>query len=104
MIRKTRTLILTVLIVSSFSTAPFQAVGKDMANKTPSVPDATAQAMVLRLQEIKELDMSTLDKTEKKELRSEVREINKELKKNGGGIYLSVGALLVVIVLLILLL
>jgi len=60
--------------------------------------------MVLRLEEIKELDMSSLDRTEKRELKSEIREINKELKKNGGGVYLSVGALLVVIILLILLL
>ncbi len=48
--------------------------------------------------------MSSLNKSEKKELMSEVREIKKELKRDGGGIYLSVGALLIVIVLLILLL
>lgn len=104
MIKRTRFLILSVLIVSLFSTAPFQAVGKEMPTERIPVADPATQALVLRLQEIKELDISTLNKTEKRELKSEVREINKELKRAGGGIYLSVGALLVVIILLILLL
>lgn len=97
-------MILAVLAVSLFSTTPYQAVGKNMPSKTPPISESNMQVLVLRLQEIKELDMTELDKTEKRELRAEVREINKELKKNGGGIYLSVGALLVVIILLILLL
>lgn len=104
MIKKSRILILTVVILSLFSTAPFQATGNVMSNAKPPVSDVPAQALVLRLQEIREMDMSTLDRAEKKELKSEVREINKELKRDGGGIYLSVGALLVVIILLILLL
>ncbi len=93
-----------VLVFSLFFSAPFMAAGKDISRPTLPMSEAKTQAMVLRLQEIKELDMSSLDRTEKRELKSEIREINKELKKNGGGVYLSVGALLVVIILLILLL
>ncbi len=50
------------------------------------------------------MDMTTLSRSEKKELRNEVRETKKELKTNSSGVYISVGALLVVIILLILLL
>lgn len=99
-----KVIILFLMVIGVFSTTPYQAIGSNMTSKTPPMSDATSQTLVLRLQEIKELDMSTMDKTEKKELRAEIREINKELKKNGGGVYLSVGALLVVIILLILLL
>lgn len=64
--------------------------------------NAESEALIDRLEEINEMDKSDLTRSEKKELRNEVREIDKAL--NGGGVYLSVGALVLVIVLLILLL
>lgn len=69
-----------------------------------SVESAGARALLERLDEIKAMDKSTLSLNEKKALRKEVRSIKKELRANNGGVYLSVGALLLVIVLLILLL
>jgi hypothetical protein len=57
------------------------------------------------------MDMSTLSSSEKKELRKEVRAIKIESKANSkyvegghGGIYLSAGAVIMLILLLILLL
>lgn len=41
---------------------------------------------------------------EKKELRKEVRAIKTTLKSSNGGVYLSVGAILIIVLLLILLL
>jgi hypothetical protein len=102
--KRIRIFILTALVVGLFSVAPFQATGKEMPSKTPPMTAANMQILAQRVQEIREMDMSTLERSEKKELKSELREINKEIKRNGGGIYLSVGALLVVIILLILLL
>lgn len=103
MMKKTHIVILTTLLVSLFWTAPTQAMGKDMPKNEP-MSAAKIEILVQRMQEIKEMDLSTLAKDEKKELKAELREIKKNLKKDGGGVYFSVGALLVVIILLILLL
>ena len=64
--------------------------------------NAESEALIDRLEEINEMDKSDLTRSEKRELRNEVREIDKAL--SGGGVYLSVGALILVIVLLVLLL
>ncbi len=70
--------------------------------------DAATQARINeltnRLDELKAIDKSELERSEKKELRKEVVEIKKELKEQrGAGIYISGGALLVIIILLIIL-
>ncbi len=57
-----------------------------------------------RIKEIEEMDISSMSRTEKKTLRKEVKAINKELKENNGGIYISVGAGIIIILLLILIL
>lgn len=57
-----------------------------------------------RLKAIRELDKGTLSREEKRTLRVEVKEIKKELAAMGGGVYLSVGAILLIALLLILLL
>ncbi len=62
------------------------------------------QQMSERLQEIKAIDKSSLTKSEKKELRTEVVEIKKEMKAVSGGVYISVGALILILILLIILL
>ena len=61
------------------------------------------KVMVNRLDVIKNLDKSSLDRSEKKELRLEVREIKKSLKAAGQCIYLSVGAIIVILLVLLLL-
>jgi len=61
---------------------------------------AKAKTMILRLTEIKEMDKSNLNSSEKKSLRKEVRSINRELKTMNGGVYMSVGAIIIIILLL----
>jgi len=81
--------------------------GTPPATTPTTIPVESAQVQVLtaRLNEIKELDRSTMSSTEKKVLRKEVRSIKKELKEQAsGGVYLSVGAILIIILLLVLLL
>ncbi|MFO7999025.1 MAG: hypothetical protein R6U86_08615 [Bacteroidales bacterium] len=63
-----------------------------------------SEVLLARLDEINEMDKSDLTSSEKRELRREVRQIDKALTLNSGGAYLSVGALIIVILLLILLL
>ncbi len=72
--------------------------------EVPGSTDPRVQQMVQRLEEIKGMDKSGLSSSEKRSLRKEVKSIKKEMKVVGGGVYLSVGALIIVILLLILLL
>jgi hypothetical protein len=85
-----------------------------VTNTTPSSITATrpsdpeteelALALTTRLDEIKNMDKAGLSPAEKSELRKEVRAIKSELRDIGRGVYLSVGAVIVIVLLLILLL
>jgi len=64
---------------------------------------AEAKALELRLNEINTMDKSNLKSSEKKDLRKEVRSIKHQLNElGGGGVYLSVGALIIIILLIVL--
>lgn len=65
---------------------------------------AEAKALLLRLNEIKAMDKSKMKSSEKKNLRAEVRSTKNQLRETSGGIYLSVGAVLLIALLLIVLL
>jgi len=73
---------------------------------TPPKPaeSAEAQALLLRLDEINAMDKTTLNAAEKKNLRKEAKTIKHKLREVGGGVYLSVGAIIIIALLLIILL
>jgi len=80
------------------------------SNETPTLTSTTtpesarAEELVNRLEEIKAMDMKSLSRSEKRAVRKEVRAIEKEMKQmSGGGVYISVGALLVIIILILIL-
>lgn len=104
---KKTTLYLMIFLMSiSIFPSPVFATAKnptEMNNPTKEVP-AEVQVMLNRLNEIKAMDKSNMTHSEKVLLRKEVRDIKKSLKASGNGVYLSVGALLVIIILLIILL
>ena len=64
----------------------------------------TANSLIARLQEIKAIDKSKLSSAEKKELRKETRNIKKHLRDISGGVYISAGALILIVLLIVLLL
>jgi hypothetical protein len=85
------------------------AVASPAVNAAPTTVDPTEQAATIkrlenRLEEIKAIDKTKLNKEEKKALRGEVKQIKKEMKAVSGGVYLSIGAILLIALLLILLL
>ena len=82
----------------------FAATKPTTVEITNTAEAAKAKTMILRLNEIKEMDKSKLTFADKKSLRKEVRTINRELKTMNGGVYLSVGAIIIIILLLIILL
>lgn len=93
-----------MIMVLSLTVSPATVFAAE--NNTPAAKEipAEVQTMLNRLDEIKEMDKSDLKSSEKKELRKEVREIKQNLRSSGnGGLYLSVGAIIIIVLLLILL-
>lgn len=79
------------------------------ADSTVNMPisgntDTRVKALQFRLKQINEMDLNHLDKQQKKELKKEVQEIQKELKTTGNGIYISVGGIIIILLIIILIL
>ena len=71
---------------------------------TDAQKEAKLQAIKARVEEIKAMDKSQLTKTEKQELKAELKTMKTQARAMGGGIYLSVGAIIIIILVLILIL
>jgi hypothetical protein len=65
---------------------------------------AVVKTLELRLNEINAMDKSKMKSAEKKNMRKEVKSINHKLRDIGGGVYLSAGAVILIVILLIVLL
>lgn len=72
--------------------------------KSKTVESAEAKVLLNRLSEIKAMDKSNMTSSEKRQLRKEVRTLKTNLAGLSGGVYLSVGAIILIVLLLILLL
>ena len=70
----------------------------------PNEIPADIKAKLARLDQINTMDKSNLTRPEKRALRKEVKSINASLKSDGGGFYLTLGAIIIILVLLIILL
>jgi hypothetical protein len=68
------------------------------------VESVEAKNLELRLNEINSMDKTNLKSAEKKSLRKEVKSINHRLRNISGGVYLSAGAIVLIVILLIVLL
>lgn len=99
--------IMTALTLLSFM--PNQLNAETTSNPTtisvnPTTEPIEVVAMRARLDEINALDKSNLSSGERKQLRKEVRSLKGQLREVNGGVYLSVGAVIIIVLLLILLL
>lgn len=91
----------------SLTFQPLQSIAATTSKTTPvskPMTETEANMLTLRLNEINTLDKSSLNRTQKKALRGEVKTIEKQLRAGNGGIFLSVGAIIIIILLLIILL
>jgi hypothetical protein len=97
----------TINVLRSLLVMAILAVGAPTVNAAPVVDPVEQKEEIQRLQnrleEIKSIDKSKLSKEEKKALRGEVKQIKKEMKAISGGVYLSVGAIILIALLIILL-
>lgn len=103
-------LFMCIMTVSALLTlTPTQTMAAEETNPV-SVPVAKItdternDALVKRLNEINAMDKSAMSASEKRELRKEVRSMKREVKDGSGGLYISVGAAILIVLLLILLL
>jgi hypothetical protein len=64
---------------------------------------AEVKTLELRLNELKEMDKSKMNSSEKKSMRKEVRSINHRMHDIGGGLYISGGAIIIILLLLLIL-
>ncbi len=106
---KTHLIALTFLFVLNAGTASASIIAdkpsKERINELTEEQKARIDALKRRVEEIKDLDRSKLSKAERKDIRKELKEMNKEAKAiQGRGVYLSIGAVIIIILLLILLL
>lgn len=105
------TLALTAALSTGMST--MQAHANDLSSNdvkkevvlSEEQKEQRVNAMKMRVAEIKAMDKSELSRAERKALKKELRDMNKEARALGaGGVYLSVGAIIIVILVLILIL
>jgi predicted GTPase len=78
---------------------------KDKLSKNPEIKlnDEEIQCLVDRVKEIRGMDKKELSKDEKRALRSEVKDIKQILKEQDYVVYISLTALLLILLLIILL-
>jgi hypothetical protein len=101
---KTNTLLRTMLLVVmvAFGAPAFADAVVPVHAAPVETQQEHLQRLERRLEEIKSMDIDKLSRSEKKELRREVRAIKKEMKAVSG-VYISIGALLIIILLIVLL-
>lgn len=59
--------------------------------------------MEARVEEIKAMDLMSMSKDERKDIREELKEMKAEARATGSGVYISVGAIIIILLILILL-
>ena len=91
---------LTILPVQTFASTK---EAPSVVAVTKDIKTEEAKTLTLRLNEIRSMDMSKLTSAEKKDLSKEARTIKRELKDISGGVYISAGALIVILILLVIL-
>ncbi|MGM5471309.1 hypothetical protein ACS386_13610 [Flavobacteriaceae bacterium LMO-SS05] len=71
---------------------------------TPALNEIPADVRVMldRLEEIKDMDKSALSRLEKKSLRKEVRDLKKDVRASNNGLYISAGAIIIILLILLL--
>jgi hypothetical protein len=92
--------VLMFLTTASFASTEIKGVRAESTTKSVQLE---SEQLYSRLEEINELSKKELTKTEKKGLRKEVQQIKARLADIGGGVFISAGALILILILLIIL-
>ena len=99
--RNLKLCILATILMLSFTATPLKA---SVASDPIKVESTEAIALRTRLAEIKAIDKSDMSFSEKKQLRKEKRSVKSQSRKLSGGVYVSAGAIIVILIILVLIL
>jgi len=95
---------LVLVFTLAISTTNVSAASNEPKTEMTAEQKVQFDKIVNRVEEIRSMDKSNLTRIEKKALRKELREMKDKARALSGGVYLSVGAIIVIILLLILIL
>lgn len=92
-----------LMLISVFALGSLAVSANDIESKDPN-PQVSSERIENRILEIWRMDFNSMDKSEKLELKEEVKNIKKELKTTGldSKVSISVGAIIIILLLLIL--
>lgn len=92
-----------LLVLLSFSSVMASDPAKKL-QKDPNAYPEEIREIIERVEEIKNMDFKALSKEERKDLKTEMRELKKEANERaGGGIYISTGAIIIILLAIIIL-
>ena len=100
--KKTR-LYLMIMMLSLGAFNAISASEKKPKTTTPSEIPAEIRVMLNRLEEIKGMDKSEMNSSDKKALRKEIRAIKTNIRSSGNGLYISSGAIIIILLIIIIL-
>ncbi|MCU0383656.1 MAG: hypothetical protein MUF68_06260 [Cyclobacteriaceae bacterium] len=93
-----------LLLSASYSHALGASTESNRLEAPVKLNEIELKRLTDRLEEIKSMPLKSLTRKERRELRHEVKTIERALKANSNGVYLSVGAVIIIALLLILIL
>lgn len=95
------------IMIFMLSASTFAAAGSKNPGNLPKTENKLSEEEVGRLtrrvEEIREMDKTNMAAKEKHELRKELKGIKKNVRRDGGVIYISAGTLILIIILILLL-
>jgi len=97
-------LLFTLSITSGHASSDTKAIKEKFEGMTDTQKEERITQIQQRIEEIKAMDKSTLTKIERKDLRHELRDMNKEARAARGRTTIVIGGLVIIILLLILIL
>lgn len=92
-----------MFFLAAFAPAAMANDNKPGNDKTQLTVEQQAKLSEIegRVAEIKAMDFSEMTSEERKEVKNELREMKKEAKAVGGGVYISVGAIILILILIL---
>ena len=100
-------LLLTLSVISANASISDPIFGKKPTTAdvlTDEQKGVRLENIRLRAEEIRAMDKTALSRSDRKALKKELRTMNREAREMRGGVYLSVGAIIIIVLLLVLLL
>jgi molybdenum cofactor biosynthesis enzyme MoaA len=101
-----KSILFAFIMIFMLSASTFAAGKKNPENLTKTENKLSAEEMsrlTRRVEEIRDMDKTNMTAGEKSELRTELKGIKKNVRRDGGAIYIGTGTLILIIILVILL-